>query len=103
VRPFLQLDYPDWMDQALCRGLPSSLADRLFFPDVKSTDRYPELRRNPRLVTTVEEFCAHCPVLARCRHHGAVTKSEGIWGGAYFYRSGTSGNPKVVKVLERVA
>lgn len=69
--PLPLFSQPDWMDEALCSGLPSEW----FFTE-KEQDRELEL---PGL-----EICPGCPVRPQCLDY-ALRRAElrfGVWGGA---------------------
>src|SRR4051812_26924324 len=70
----------DWMSRALCRLLPLSEVDEIFFPiNGRSHQAKHEYERK---VTRAKKICSHCPVAVECDgYRKSIGDDNGVWGG----------------------
>ncbi|MCV7255660.1 WhiB family transcriptional regulator [Mycobacterium hackensackense] len=70
----------EWMNRALCRLIPLSEVDEMFFP---INGRSHQAKRvYEQRVTRAKAICNRCPVEAKCREYRATIQDEnGVWGG----------------------
>jgi WhiB family redox-sensing transcriptional regulator len=68
------------MAQALCRMLPPSEVDDMFFPVNGRSNK--AKREYQKRVTGAKNICAACPVREQCEQYRASLQAEhGVWGG----------------------
>lgn len=67
-----------WQENARCRG-----ATEVFTPDHSDPARMQPL---------ANRFCSRCPVVEACGRLGDKHTSAGLWGGAFRYRAGGTGD-----------
>ena len=81
---------PRWADGAACEGAPGELFDHRTL----ATDDIPlEIRQAAAL------FCAHCPILDRCRAEADEHEYEGLWGGQWRRYAASRSHDYVVRDL----
>lgn len=70
----------EWMSRALCRLLPLSEVDEIFFPlNGRSHDAK---RRYQQKVTRAKKICRSCPVNVECEdYRNRIRDDNGVWGG----------------------
>lgn len=70
----------DWMNRALCRLVPLSDVDEIFFPiNGRSHD---DKRRYARRVAKAKRICGACPVKNECEdYRRSIGDDNGVWGG----------------------
>lgn len=64
----LNVDRPEWVEQAACYGM----GWELFFPD------RPDAKKS---IAKAQKVCAGCPVIGPCLDYAIETDSPGIWAG----------------------
>jgi len=84
------LSDPAWADDAACVGMPIEL----FEYRKLDTEAIPvEIRQAAAL------FCAHCPILARCRTEADAHEYVGLWGGQWRRYAASRSHDYVVRDL----
>ena len=70
----------DWMSRALCRLLPLSEVDEIFFPI--NGRSHADKHVYGQKVAKAKAVCKSCPVIADCEQYRATLHAEhGVWGG----------------------
>lgn len=69
-----------WMNRALCRLIPPSDIDAMFFP--LNGRSHESKRAYQQQVSRAKAVCARCPVRTECEDYRASLQDEhGVWGG----------------------
>lgn len=70
----------NWMSRALCRLIPPSQVDEMFFP--VNGRSHESKRAYEQRVSRAKAVCGRCPVRPDCEQYRASMQDEnGVWGG----------------------
>jgi hypothetical protein len=87
-------DDSTWPLRAKCRNLSRSELNDFF-----AADNEPRRRVPLRVLAAARRFCHQCPVRAECGAEADANHDEGLWGGAWRYRTQNAANERSYRVI----